>query len=201
MIKTYVRNADLTNITELNISRVPDYRRKKIKRLCHENDKKLSLAAGLMIYQIFGDREVSASKYGKPFIEGEREFNLAHSGHYAVLAVGESEPVGCDIERMRQLDPLRVGRVVFCENEMSLLRSARDKCDVFYTLWTKKEAFIKCIGEGFHFASRSIDISSPDNFVVYNSVTYFFKEYMLEDYKIMICSPQNDFASHIELLK
>ena len=200
MIKAYIINAEPVELSEENLSRVPALRREKIKRLRFERDKKLSLAAGLAITELFGDRELSFSDFGKPFIEGGSEFNLAHSGKLVALAVDGTEPVGCDIERMRPLDPLRVGRIVFCENEMDKLRSARDKCDMFFTLWTKKEAFIKCIGEGFHFASKKIDISSPDNTVSYNGKTYFFKEYMRDDYKIMICSTENSFADEPVLM-
>lgn len=200
MIRTYIKDADQTVLSEQNLSLVPDYRREKVDRLYQEGDKRLSLAAGLLLRQVFGEKNVSISDYKKPFIEGEREFNLAHSGHYAILSVDGESPVGCDIERMRTLDPLRVGSLVFCENELNTIRRARDKCDVFFTLWTKKEAFIKCLGEGFHFNSKQIDLSSPENHVDYNGKTYFFKEYMLGDYKIMICSPHNSFAESIEFV-
>lgn len=200
MIKTYVKNADTTTLSERNFSLVPRYRRDKVDRLYHESDKKLSLTAGLIIHQVLGDGELSLAEFDKPYIKGGREFNLAHSGHFVILSVDGDTPVGCDIERMRPLDPVRVGKVVFCDNELDKIRGARDKCDVFFTLWTKKEAFIKCIGEGFHFASRRIDISSDDNKVEYNGETYFFKEYMLDEYKIMICSTCNDFAESLEFL-
>ncbi len=198
MIKTYIKNASQTPLTEHNLSMVSESRRAKIEQLHHERDKRLSLAAGLLVHFVFGKSEPLVSEYGKPYISGEREFNLAHSGDYAILSVGESAPLGCDIERMRSVDPFRIGKIVFCEAELKALSNARDKCDVFFTLWTKKEAFIKCVGEGFHLAAKSVDLSSPENTVVHNGVRYFFKEYMLTDYKIMICSTENNFASDIQ---
>ena len=42
---------------------------------------------------------------------------------------------------------------------MDEICSSADKSGKFYEFWTKKESFLKCIGEGFHRNSKSVDVT------------------------------------------
>lgn len=195
MIKVYITNSKNNSLTELNIDKTAPYRREKIARLAHDSAKRQSLAAGLLLAEVFPNAEIKTGEYGKPYIENEY-FNLAHSGDYVILAVSDSFEIGCDIERVKTADYEKLASKVFHENERKTLSETEDKQSLFFELWTKKEAFMKCIGEGFHFAPSTLDLTLDSDKVLYKGKTYFFKEYMLSGYKIMLCSEDNAFPEN-----
>ena len=79
------------------------------------------------------------------------QFNLAHSGGLALLAVTRSGAVGIDIERIRPLpDYDRIMRSFFstAESEAILALPPADQLQAFFTCWTRKEAYLKATGDG-----------------------------------------------------
>ncbi len=192
MVSLYIKNINEISLNELNISKLSPYRREKFERLKDEKSKRQSLAAGLMLNEYISDKEIKLNEYGKPYADGVY-FNIAHSGNYVILAVSDKAEVGCDIEELKTCEFERMGKVVFTDNEMNELRASTDKRDKFFEFWTKKEAFIKCIGEGFHFPVKSLDLSGGKAHTVYNNKKLFFKEYMLSGYKIMLCSEDTEY--------
>ena len=79
---------------------------------------------------------------GKPQCS-ELAFNVSHSSSLALIALGAE---GVDIEKLRtDFDPHELGRRVFTESELGLLRTHDD----FFAIWTRKEAVIKAEGGGF----------------------------------------------------
>ncbi len=185
MVKLYITKTDINSLKEINS--LSDYRREKAERIVHEKDRAQSVTAGLLLEKFFKGNKIKTGEYGKPYIEGGPEFNLAHSGEYVILAIGDSA-VGCDIERMKKIDYLRVGRVVLTENELTAIENADDARSLFYEFWTKKESFIKLTGEGFHCPLKNLDFSARQSELIHDGAPCFFKEYMLEDYKIMLCT-------------
>ena len=200
MVKIYLKNINDISVNELNVSKLSPYRREKFERLIDKKSKLQSLAAGLMLSEFISCKEIKINEYGKPGVQGAPFFNIAHSGDYVALALSNKAEVGCDIEQLREIDYERTGRCVYTENELDELKSAEDKRDKFYEFWTKKEAYIKCIGKGFHFPVKSLDLSKKKAFELYEGKKLFFKEYMLSGYKIMLCSSDNDFEEKIDLL-
>ena len=93
---------------------------------------------------------------GKPSLSascgGEQlRFNVSHSHELALYAVTRGREIGVDIEFMRSLeDADDIARHFFSAHERATLRSlpARLKYQAFYNCWTRKEAYIKAIGEG-----------------------------------------------------
>lgn len=193
MVKIYIQNINNISLNELNVNKLSPYRREKFDRIIDEKSKLQSLAAGLMLNDYIYDKEIKLNGYGKPFAENGPYFSLAHSGDYVVLAVSDKYEIGCDIEELKDCEFTRMGKVVFTENELVELRNCEDIRGKFFELWTKKEAFIKCIGEGFHYPVKSIDLSGEEPYVTYNNQKYFFKEYMLPGYKIMLCSQDTEY--------
>lgn len=192
-MKLYAKN--INTVTLSGLEDLPPYRAEKVNRLVHKEDKLRSIAAGLLLRERLPDGEISLGEFGKPFSKSGIPFNLAHSGEWAILCVGGRHAVGCDIERLRELNFERLGKTVFHENELAALNKAENKRDCFFTLWTKKESFIKCIGEGFRLPVASLDLSGSE--YEYEGGLYFFKEYMLGEYKIMLCSEDRDFPDEI----
>lgn len=193
MVKLFIKNINDISLNELNISKLTPYRREKFDRLIDERSKLQSLTAGLMLNEYISDKEIKLNEYGKPYVEGGPFFSLSHSGDYVALAVSDKYEVGCDIERIRDCDFAKLARLVFIDNELGELKAAEDERDSFFELWTKKEAFIKCIGEGFHYSPKSLDLSGKKPYTEFNDKKLFFKEYMLPGYKIMLCSQDDEY--------
>ncbi len=115
---------------------------------------------------------------GKPALRGcapgggegaEVQFNLSHSQELALLAVTRLPAVGVDVEWMRPLtrahpragarpldDMMGIAAHFFAEGERARLAEmpADQRHHAFFECWTRKEAYIKGIGEGL---SRPLD--------------------------------------------
>lgn len=193
MVSIYIENINDISLNELNIDKLSPYRREKFERIIDGESKLQSLTAGLMLDKYISSKEIKLNEYGKPYVEGGPFFSLSHSGDYVVLAVSDICEVGCDIEKLKDCDFMRMGRVVFTDNELSELKASENMCDKFFEFWTKKESFIKCIGEGFHYSPKFLDISGGKKYAEHNGKKLFFKEYMLPGYKIMLCSEDKDY--------
>ncbi len=85
---------------------------------------------------------------GKPSLPGIG-FNLAHSGPSALIAFTPNQRVGVDIEESKPLDDIiDTARMAFSPAEFARWKSLRAEPDLFYRIWTRKEAYLKAIGEG-----------------------------------------------------
>ena len=178
----------LTNINEITMEHMPlisPERAKKASRYRFPADKKRCIAGGLLLRRFLGDNAIFTDEFGKPRAESGVCFNLSHSGDWVMLAVGEKE-IGCDIEQLRQTDALRMGRVVYTDAELELLRGSRDRLGCFYALWTKKEALLKCMGKGFHRAAKTVEVTG-DRFTE-DSDIYYFKTMAFSDYTVSVCT-------------
>jgi 4'-phosphopantetheinyl transferase len=106
--------------------------------------------------------------HGKPVLDPGRHpegihFNLTHGGELALLAVTRAGPVGVDVEPVRRLDDaLSVARHFFAADELAALRRVHGtpfEAESFFRCWTRKEAFIKAIGEGLSFPLDAFTVS------------------------------------------
>ncbi len=99
-----------------------------------------------------GSLSFQYTSHGKPFIENcGIQFNLSHSGDWVLLAFTRLAEIGIDIERIRPMHDMRdVARENFAASEFASWEatSERDHVPAFYRCWTRKESFIKAIGEG-----------------------------------------------------
>lgn len=102
------------------------------------------------------DLQFGYGPHGKPYLEingqpAALQFNLAHSHELALLAVTRGRLVGIDVERLR-LDCKGdlIAEHFFTPGEVTALRQTAEeqRHQAFFTLWTRKEAFIKATGKG-----------------------------------------------------
>jgi 4'-phosphopantetheinyl transferase len=93
-------------------------------------------------------------------------FNISHSSDLAVMAVVAGSAIGVDIEKIRPaVECLQLAKRFFSEKEFRTLQSlpADEKRRAFFACWTRKEAFIKAIGEGLSFPLSGFSVSvMPD---------------------------------------
>ena len=112
----------------------------------------------------FGYRE-----HGKPYarISGtslDTAFNVSHSGRHGLIALAGHGCVGVDVEeRAAHRDMDGMGALVYGPAERRLLRHAagRDKAQLFYRLWSLKEALIKALGTGFSLNPSGFELPEP----------------------------------------
>ncbi|MFE0152156.1 4'-phosphopantetheinyl transferase family protein [Nonomuraea sp. NPDC059007] len=76
------------------------------------------------------------------------DFNLSHSGEWALIAVApEGRRVGVDVERISSdVDILELAARMYQPEEVERVRAAG--APEFFRLWTAKEAYIKATGVG-----------------------------------------------------
>lgn len=116
--------------------------------------------------------EFDYNAHGKPSLKPAIKtpavcFNLSHSGDLALIAITRSTHVGIDIERLRpDLATMKLARTAFSPAEVTALSALPRELFVrgFYHCWTRKEAFIKAVGEGLSFPLDAFDVSlRPDS--------------------------------------
>ena len=112
------------------------------------------------------DLAFETSPYGKPsaLVEGSGtpvSFNVSHSGRHGLIALAERGRIGVDVEERRpRPDPDGPIRAVFCRAEQAELAAASGvhKIDLFFTLWTMKEALIKALGTGLSLDTSGFEV-------------------------------------------
>ena len=98
--------------------------------------------------------EFTVAHAGKPSLtrEFEMQFNMSHSGSMAAYAFAPAGSLGIDIEQVRSLSDLEgIAQKHFCLAETEELLSITDESqrrDAFFRCWTRKESYIKAVGEG-----------------------------------------------------
>lgn len=85
------------------------------------------------------------------------QFNVTHSEQLALFGFTQTDRLGLDVEWVRVIDDFdSIARHQFAEDEAQtfLALPLSKKPRAFFNCWTRKEAFIKAIGEGL---SRPLD--------------------------------------------
>lgn len=196
MIKLYI-----TSINEIDLKRVSEIdadRACKFNRLKLTDDKKRCVAGGLFIKKFLSGAKISVNDFGKPTADNDLHFNISHSGDYVLFALSDRE-IGCDIEKARDINPEKLGKIVFCDNEMTAIKNSADKLQCFFDLWTRKESLLKCIGKGFHQSSKSVDVSREFCQIAEN--TYHFKMWHKDSYTASVCSSYETIPENIEFIR
>jgi 4'-phosphopantetheinyl transferase len=99
-----------------------------------------------------------ADHYGRPYIvapvgAGSLHFSLSHTEGCVACAISTCESVGVDVQATENFDAfLDIAEGSFSLNEIAALLRAppQERQDLFFDLWTLKEAYIKARGMGLH---------------------------------------------------
>ncbi len=106
-------------------------------------------------------------KNGKPaladtFGKGTIHFNLSKSDGVAIYAFNRDCEIGVDIERIRDLSEMdQIAERFFSirENEVFHVLPKSKRKEAFFNCWTRKEAFIKAVGDGLSWPLDKFDVS------------------------------------------
>jgi 4'-phosphopantetheinyl transferase len=106
----------------------------------------------------------SYTSHGKPSVNNERgvRFNVAHSEDFMVCALGLDDELGVDIEYIQPMVDLEcVAEQCFCvaEYRQLLAVGAEKRAKAFFDCWTRKEAFVKALGEGLSYPLNRFQVT------------------------------------------
>ncbi|MGH2542275.1 MAG: 4'-phosphopantetheinyl transferase family protein, partial [Ardenticatenaceae bacterium] len=97
-----------------------------------------------------------------PFNDSGLRFNLSHSNELALYAVTRERAIGVDLEFMgRDVDMEQLAAYAFSPRENAAFSQvpAELRREAFFACWTRKEAYIKAIGEGMARPLHDFDVS------------------------------------------
>jgi 4'-phosphopantetheinyl transferase len=110
-------------------------------------------------------------EYGKPYVQPDMkqlplQFNISHSKDLALFAFTLHNQIGIDIEYIQKDFSCEEIAPQFFSKQENIILSALPKeqqREAFFTCWTRKEAFIKAIGEGLSFPLDKFDVDLITN--------------------------------------
>lgn len=153
--------------------------RQRAERFRFEKDRRHFVAAHGGLRSVLGryvEREPGRLRfhqnpYGKPALTDETggaslRFNLSHAADVALCAVTSGREIGVDVEFIREdFAGLDIAERFFSPKEVETLRAlpAEARPHAFFNCWTRKEAYIKALGEGLSHPLHTFTVSlAPD---------------------------------------
>lgn len=115
--------------------------------------------------------EFVENNYGKPKLapvhgSADLDFNLSHSGALALYAFTSGRAVGVDVELIREIPDIDdLAERFFSPTEIASLKAfpVAQRSSAFLACWTRKEAFIKALGQGLTCPLDAFDVTiDPD---------------------------------------
>ncbi|WP_375333157.1 MULTISPECIES: 4'-phosphopantetheinyl transferase family protein [unclassified Candidatus Tisiphia] len=111
------------------------------------------------------DIQFKYNEYGKPKLKNNiigLSFNVSHSHDFIVLAFTRYNEVGIDIELTKE-DNVNwlITSDIFTNNEINLFHdlASFNTREIFYKLWSGKEAYLKALGVGLSIPLNSVEIT------------------------------------------
>ena len=161
--------SEMTPEKRQGLERLPEASR--LERICADGLARsmLSERTGIPAKDIY----FSFGAEGKPYCtQTDLHFNISHSGGLVLCAVSD-RPIGVDVEKNRPFKP-SVLRVLSAQ-EQCFVNAFQDSAlgeKAFFSLWTMREAIIKCDG-GSVSEMRSITLDVSGGEPRYNRCGYF----------------------------
>ncbi|QGM96622.1 4'-phosphopantetheinyl transferase family protein [Methylocystis parvus] len=167
-----VRALDLAGITapqwEALAALLDDEERARAARFAFEEDRRSYVAAhGLLRLELSRraarppqDWRFAATKLGKPYLldcARDLRFSLSHTRGMVAVAVADGAEIGVDVEPSdRRAESMKLAQRFFAPEEVALLAAVEGAArrDMFFAIWTLKEAVVKTTGQGL---ARALD--------------------------------------------
>ena len=111
--------------------------------------------------------EFTYGPHGKPALADRFEysdvrFNISHSENVAIAAICVGREIGIDIEAIHDMsDRDELAAHCFSKREYRMYQSLTEdqKTNAFYECWTRKEAFVKALGDGLQCPLNNFDVT------------------------------------------
>lgn len=189
----------------------------KIERFVNKEDKIRTLIGEILIRTIIvqelriNNKYIifNKNKYGKPYLKGYPiiNFNISHSKDFVVCAI-DNKPIGIDIEDIKHIEYNDIAKDFFTVNEFNYITKQNLEAQIsrFFEIWTLKESYIKCCGQGLStpLKSFSIDIDKYGDIKVINNIEYnkySFKTFDIQPfYKMAVCTVNKEISENIIMI-
>ncbi len=152
-----------------------DAERVRASRFAFDRDARRFIAARARLRQLLAARlgvrpalvELVYGPHGKPALAGagvdsDLRFNVSHRDDVAVYAFASGREIGIDVEAIRMIrDADAIAARLFSRREKEAYRALepRDKPLGFFNCWTRKEAFVKALGDGLSYPLDRLEVS------------------------------------------
>lgn len=168
-------------------------KRERILRFHHYADAQRTLLGDILVRRLaqlrlgLPNNEINfiTNEFEKPFLERHPEFcfNVSHSGRYVACALDDC-PVGIDIEEIKPVD-LRVAKRFFTSDELAYVtaQAPEHQAEAFFSIWTKKESFVKRDGKGLSIPTQSFSVCKQTE-----SGLYYHQVYAASDAIASVCT-------------
>ena len=156
-----------------------DSERQNAARFRFESGRRRFIVARATLRRLLASRlgaspeeiEFEYGEHGKPalggaFAHSDLRFNMSHCDDLAVYAFARGHEIGIDVEAVRWLaDAGDVASRFFsaAEKQAYAALDSLHRPLGFFNCWTRKEAFIKALGDGLSFPLDSFDVSLAPN--------------------------------------
>jgi 4'-phosphopantetheinyl transferase len=139
---------------------------------------KLLLLKGLNDYGFSNNVlcKLQYNKHSRPYIDGNVDFNISHSGEYVVCVIGEGIKLGVDIEEIKDID-FSDFKKVMTDEQWREINHTQNPMESFFRYWTIKESVIKA-------DSRGLSIPLLDIYIDVDKVDYEGQKWYLKELKI-----------------
>ena len=152
-----------------------DEERARAERFVHERDRISYIASHGFLRELLARYlecrpntiEFTAGPHGKPAVSQPRSpfalgFNLSHAHGVGVAAVVRGREIGVDVEKIRpDFAGEEIAQRYFSEAEIAELKQVprEQRATAFFLCWTRKEAYVKALGEGLRFPLDRFSVS------------------------------------------
>jgi 4'-phosphopantetheinyl transferase len=109
---------------------------------------------------VYGPR--GKPRLSRSFADADLCFNVSHSEDVAVYVFSSGREIGVDVEAVSELRDADEIAARFFSRRENQAYLALDPCDRplgFFNCWTRKEAFIKALGDGLYYPLDCFDVS------------------------------------------
>jgi 4'-phosphopantetheinyl transferase len=125
----------------------------------------LRVLLGRYLHTPPADVRLTYGAHGKPMLaQSDLCFNMSESRGCAIYAITRGRSIGVDIEQIRDAPALdQLARQHFADAEYALVHACSKHAELrhtFFWCWTRKEAFVKALGEGLHHPLETFDTSA-----------------------------------------
>lgn len=169
----------ISEINETNFNLLNKYRNEE-KRII--SNKAWSLLFDILRenYNIFlEEKDIIFNEYGKPYIKSKNlYFNISHSKNAIAIIVGDKE-CGIDIEYIDNKRNIEKLAYTFFDNEEQ--KTINNDIDLFYKIWTKKEAYYKSKGIGINNSLLKVNIQNMNihsEKIIIDNMSYYLSYYV-----------------------
>ena len=189
LLSSYTDLLSLLNIEEVNRANQFSFERDRQHFILGRGYLRFLL--GQYLHMPGSDIAFVYQTHAKPMVSAlqnslDLQFNISHTHDFLVIVLSLQHEVGVDIELMRSnIDVLNMAQHSFSAEEYQAIAAlpAQQQQELFFQLWTRKEAVLKCLGSGLYHPLEKVVVLQPGYVTVENEDCYVQSFFLAEDYQ------------------